>query len=115
MSEPIIDKKALREQFDGDPELLQEVKAILQEDCPKRMDEARQALAASDPEGLARAAHSIKGAVSTLAAGPARKVAAQLEILGKGGMLELAQPVLDELSLELDRLFTELADVKDFD
>ncbi|MGE0488132.1 MAG: Hpt domain-containing protein [Vulcanimicrobiota bacterium] len=115
MSEPIIDKNALREQFDGDPELLQEVKAILEEDCPKRMEEARLAIATSDPEGLARAAHSIKGAVSTLAAGPARKVASQLEMLGKGGMLELASSVIEELSVELDRLFAELANVKGFD
>ncbi len=114
-AEPIIDKVALKEQFDGDTELLLEVKGILEEDCPEKVEAARKALAQGDAKGVADAAHSIKGAVSTLAAIPAREIAHQLEKAGRAGQLDQAPALLDSLEQELTRLFAELATLNSFD
>lgn len=111
MGEPVIDTEILHEQFDGDMELFAEVAAVFVQDCPRRLEEARQALASRDAEKLSRSAHSIKGAASTLAASACQQAAQKLELLGRGSMFELASPALMELEREVERLLQALEEL----
>ncbi|MBI3928726.1 MAG: Hpt domain-containing protein [Armatimonadetes bacterium] len=106
--EPVVDADSLWDQFDDDPQLLEQVVSVFREDCPHRLEQARQAIANQDPEMLTRAAHTVKGTTLTLAAGAAHRAARDLERLGKDGRFSEAVETLAVLEAELARLFAAL-------
>src|SRR5206468_1378839 len=69
----------------------------------------REAMAASDPAALMRAAHTLKGSLRVLGAGPAAALAEQLEALGQAGGLEDAPAVLAAFEPELQRVLRAAA------
>ncbi len=105
-----IDVVAALTYTDGDADLLIEILAEFAADCPARGRELREAVAGDDPEGLARVSHSLKGALRVIAAGPAADLAQQLESLGAAGQVSGADPVLDRLEHELERIGRFIAD-----
>jgi HPt (histidine-containing phosphotransfer) domain-containing protein len=56
----------LRARFADDPELMHAVVEVFLEDYPHRLDEMDAAFSAADASTLARAAHTLKGAVGIL-------------------------------------------------
>jgi HPt (histidine-containing phosphotransfer) domain-containing protein len=105
-----IDVVAALTYVDGDADLLIEILAEFAADCPARGRELREAVAGDDPEGLARVSHSLKGALRVIAAGRAAELAQQLESLGAAGHVSRADPVLDRLEHELERIGRFIAD-----
>jgi two-component system sensor histidine kinase/response regulator len=87
--------------LDGDEELLQELCRIFLQESPKLLEKLRQAVANSDAEGVLRAAHSLKGEVSYLAAANATRSADHLEDMGQRRDLERAPGMLALLEQEL--------------
>jgi HPt (histidine-containing phosphotransfer) domain-containing protein len=73
-------------------------------DYPKRMDLLQSALDAKDAEGIANAAHSLKGAIGIFSSGPAHRAAASLEQCGRKNELTAARQLSGTLATELDRL-----------
>ena len=112
--ETIIDVECLREQFDGDKELLDEVVAIFAEDCPDRLQEASRAIAAKDSEALRRAAHSLKGAAGTLAAVEVKDLAGRIEELSKTNDFETSAQLISLLEKKVQRLFAALESIEGF-
>jgi signal transduction histidine kinase/DNA-binding response OmpR family regulator len=102
-SEP-FDRAAALAQVEGDAELLAELVALFNEDCPRLMDEIRDAVTGSEAQGLTRAAHALKGAAANFSATRVVTLARQLEEMGKSGQLTGAQVIYADLDAEVGQL-----------
>jgi two-component system, sensor histidine kinase and response regulator len=98
---------------DGDRDILGEIVAALIETAPASIAAIRGAAKAGDSAALADAAHSLKGAVSTLAAEPTHGAAARLESLARAGDLAGAIEQCDPLEREMARLVDALRRLDD--
>jgi CheY-like chemotaxis protein len=95
----------------GDEKLLEEVCHIFLEESPKLMRKLQQAVAEGDCEGVARAAHSLKGESGCLGAGRTCQAAQQLEDMGRNKDLSRAGSRLESLEREVASLHLELQDL----
>jgi CheY-like chemotaxis protein len=95
----------------GDEQLLEEVCHIFLEESPKLMRKLQQAVAEGDCEGVARAAHSLKGESGCLGAGRTSQAAQQLEEMGRNKDLSRAGSRLETLKREVASLHLELQDL----
>ena len=93
----------------GDVGLLHEIAGLFLEEYPKLLGDIRKAIAASEPQKLERAAHSLKGSVGNFGAAPAFQAALSLEMLGRQGELDKAPAALAQLENALKQLEPELA------
>src|SRR5438093_760780 len=107
----ILDRAALLERTDHDPELLLDILNTFREDSAKLLAEIRSALARREARALARPAHTLKGALATLAARAAAEAARRLESVGRADDLGSAEEACAALERELQRLEPELAAV----
>jgi two-component system sensor histidine kinase/response regulator len=103
-----VDEADLLQRLDGDLELLSELTEVFREDYPAQLQLAREALADGDQEELRGVGHSLKGSLANLAAGEACGMAAIIEELANRNELMGAGPKLDQLALELDRVYEAL-------
>jgi signal transduction histidine kinase/CheY-like chemotaxis protein len=88
----------------GDVALARKLVDLFIEQCPKLLQAIREAIDEGDAERLRRSAHTLKGTISNFPAGPARGVAARMEIIGIDGDLGSAQDVYPILEHEVERL-----------
>ncbi len=103
-----LDLDGLIRSFDGDAELVLTLAKIFGDSSVGQVRQIGDAIARGDAEALARAAHSLKGAVANFGARAAVDAAVRLEGIAKGGDLSIAGPALLALEREIDRLKTEL-------
>jgi PAS domain S-box-containing protein len=96
-------QKALA-RMDGDLNLFRQVVGIFLADCPKRLADIRDAVAAGDPRKLTSACHTLKGALSYLGTRLALELTLNLELLGKSGTLAGAPQGVAALEVELEHL-----------
>jgi two-component system sensor histidine kinase/response regulator len=89
---------------DGDRELLDEMMAVLLAEAPGQLVTLHTAIQDGDAHTLEHTAHSLKGALSAVAATPAQGLAQQLEALGRAHQLEGALSLWCQLDTELARL-----------
>jgi HPt (histidine-containing phosphotransfer) domain-containing protein len=89
---------------DGDRELFQELVDMFRESYPAELSAIGAAIGSRDSDALRRASHHLKGTLGTLAAGPARKAAMQLESLGSHADLDPAPAVYLEMERQLRAL-----------
>jgi len=68
--------------LEGDRELFLEVLGVFVDSIPGMLADVQEAVAASDSQMLNGAAHSLRGAASSVCAEPVRRVAQQLEDMG---------------------------------
>ena len=99
-----MDPEDSLERVGGDRELLRELAAVFLADLPNKLAAIEGAVTSGDVESLRREAHSLKGAVSTFGAEPARLAALALEELGKGGELAGVDGMVERLRREVARL-----------
>ena len=89
---------------DSDEGLLADLAKLFLEESPKMLAAVQEAVSGHDAGRLQRAAHSLKGAVSTLAAQKAFDAALRLESLGRAGDLVEAEKAYAALESEIERL-----------
>ena len=87
-----------------------ELAEIFLKDYPVQMTALRQAIDRGDACHLERTAHSLKGALGTIAADKARTLAYELEIMGHTARLDKAAIIWRELTAELERLTAFFSD-----
>jgi CheY-like chemotaxis protein len=75
---------------------------------PRLMAEIQAAIEKEDTDALRRAAHALKGTISNFPSGPARDVAARMEMIGFDGDIAAAREVYPLLEREVERLKTLL-------
>ena len=83
----VLDADQVLDRVDGDVALLRELVTMFLEDCPRLLGEIEAALGRRDAEALARAAHTLKGAIGNFDSGTAFEAALRLETLGREGDL----------------------------
>jgi signal transduction histidine kinase/HPt (histidine-containing phosphotransfer) domain-containing protein len=110
-----VDLTTLRDIVDGDKALLMELAQIFLQDYPVQMAEIRKAIDGGDAGLLERTAHSLKGALGTIAAPKARALAYELETMGRTTHLEHAAVILAQLTTEFARLDAFFADPSHLD
>ena len=103
-----FDRKAALARVDGDENLLADLAKLFLEEGPKMLAAIQTAVSEKDAARLERAAHSIKGTVSTFAAQGAFDAALKLERLGRAGELQEVSQALMHLESEMDRLQSAL-------
>lgn len=100
------------ERLGGDEELLVEIAGIFVQAAQGKLQDMRRALEAGDADALARAAHSLKGSVANFSAERAWDAAKNLEMTARGGQLDLARPMADQLEFEVQTLSEELKNLQ---
>ncbi len=104
----VFDREAMLAELGGDEDLLVELVDTMKSEAPKLLREVQLAVEAADPALVARAAHTLKGAISNFGAQAAAEAAFQLEQMGRAGQLSGVVSALATLEAEVDGLIREL-------
>ena len=104
-----LDKTLLWSRVGGDAQLLKELVELFLAECPRLVDEVREALASRDAKALERAGHAIKGAIGNFASHGPYKAALKLELMGRQGDLSDAEAACQTLEAEIEQLKPTLA------
>jgi HPt (histidine-containing phosphotransfer) domain-containing protein len=105
----VFDQAASLERTGGDEQLLGEMAVLFAAECPKRMQEIREAIARQDAACLERAAHTFQGSVSNFCAPAAVAAVGKLETMGRAGVLDGASVAYEALESALQQLKPALA------
>jgi two-component system sensor histidine kinase/response regulator len=103
-----VDVAELLERIDGDYSFLAELAELFRKDYPCQLMAAREALSHQDCRAVETASHALKGALANLAAGPASRIAKDLEANARSGDLTHADSELQQLEEELKRVMIQL-------
>jgi HPt (histidine-containing phosphotransfer) domain-containing protein len=109
-SRPAVDVDQAVEQVGHDADLFAELVDLFGAERELAITEIEAGLGASDAARVERAAHRLKGSLGTLAAIPARELAAAVEAAGRASDLAAASDTLPKLLAELDRVGPALRD-----
>jgi two-component system sensor histidine kinase/response regulator len=116
IAKTVIDLPALLTRVENDRELVRDLLLIFKQEFPRRLEALREAVESLDGEKVAAEAHTLKGMLSNLAAGPAAIAAARLEQLGRSREVSKFQEACDsfesiskELLLQLDTSMAEVS------
>jgi two-component system, sensor histidine kinase and response regulator len=107
---PSWSRAEVLDRLGGDRELLAELCQIFLKESPRLMERLRQGMADGDAEAVHRAAHSLKGEVSYLAAAGATQAARRLEEMGQERNLPLVSEAVRVMERELDQLRQAIED-----
>ena len=88
--------------------LLAELSTLFLDETPQTLRAIEAALAACDEVAVERLAHRLEGALLTLSAAPAAKIALTLETTARTNSPAECEAVLGQLGTELERLTPEL-------
>jgi two-component system, sensor histidine kinase and response regulator len=105
---PAWDTAAALDLVEGDQELLEELAQLFAEECPKAMEEIRNALDAKDAVLLERHAHTLKGSSANIGANGVSAAALALEQEARAGNLAKSQEDFRLLQAAIARLIPEL-------
>ena len=103
----IFDEEAALLHTGGDRELLKEIVALFRSDSPKSLRAIKRAIDKGDNEALALAAHALKGSIATIGGQEGRRLAAELERLGRAHRVADAAPFLESLGRQITFLEQE--------
>jgi HPt (histidine-containing phosphotransfer) domain-containing protein len=104
----VLDREAVYRRVGNDVELLLEAIATFREESTELMGSLGEAVEHRDAELVGRVAHSLKGALATLAASPAADAALRIEKMGRSGDLSGVDEARASLEFEMTRLRDEL-------
>ncbi len=103
----------LRAEMDNQVDVLRDLLAVFLEETPEQIKQAREGLASGDAEVVGRAAHTVKGSCRDLGAGRLADVSAELEEAARENRLEDAQPMIEAIAAEYQRVAEEVAKISD--
>lgn len=89
-------------------EVIREVATLYLDDSPLRIEAIRQAAERHDAAAVANAAHGLKGSSANVGAARVQALAAKLEEMGRSGKLDGVKAVVEQLTLEYDRVQQQL-------
>lgn len=106
-----IDIEKLLEIFEDDRELIEDLAQIFLGELPEQLAAIQAAIDEGRADLLKVAAHALKGASSNFRVEQVTSKALELEMLGRGGTTEGAQPVFDELKERLTLFMEDLSEL----
>jgi two-component system sensor histidine kinase/response regulator len=83
-----FDQEQLLARVENDRELLHDLLGIFKQEFPSHLQALREAVVSRDGKLVAAAAHTLKGMLLNLAAGPAAATAGRLEQMGRNGEMQ---------------------------
>ncbi|MGE5583572.1 MAG: PAS domain S-box protein [Bacillota bacterium] len=107
---PPVDLAETMRIVEGDKELLKELVMIFVNDCPRRLQEIKEAIETGNPRNLELSAHSFRGAVVNFGAHRVFDLLNELEKMGKTADLNNARSVFKKLAGEIERIKTYFAE-----
>ncbi len=115
MPNAMIDLAELLARVENDRELMRDLLLIFKQEFPRHLQALRNAVASMNGERVVAEAHTLKGMLSNLAAGPAVGAAARLEQLARNREVSEFQEacasfedISKELLLQLDTCMAEV-------
>jgi hypothetical protein len=105
----VLDRAALVDRVDGDPQLLEEIVDIFFGNHGRLMADAKNAMTARDPQHFGNALHTLLGMFRNLAALAAQDVTEMLQALDLAREPERAETIWVMLEQEVQALNAELA------
>jgi HPt (histidine-containing phosphotransfer) domain-containing protein len=96
---PVLDPQPLRDllEMGAEPDLVQELIALLEEDVPIRLAMLNKALAAMDAHQTLMEAHQLKGALSNMGLVRFANLAGRIEALAREGQMAPVPSLIDAL------------------
>jgi two-component system sensor histidine kinase/response regulator len=82
---PAVDRSRLSTQLGGDDSAVAEVLSRFEVEAPRMLAQIEDCLGRADVEGLARAAHRLRGALAWISAEPGAQAASRVELLARSG------------------------------
>lgn len=100
------DRNFALEQSGDDEEVLAELLVLFRDSSLADLDKINEGIANQSPRGMADAAHSIKGAAASLGIEAIRRIASEIEQVGRAGQLASESQIaeLSGLLAALDEL-----------
>jgi cyclic di-GMP phosphodiesterase len=98
-----IDMAGIVKRCGGDPAFAAAVAERFRTQAPSELVKIEQGLAATDKEGISRAAHTLKSMSAYMGADSAVELARQVESLGHANRLAEVAPLLASLRIEIER------------
>ncbi len=98
-----FDEEGLMSRVESDLDLLSTLIGVFKADRPNLMGAIEEAILAEDAKALESSAHTLKGALAVFGAEPARSIAEELEMLGRGGRVDGARELLEQLNEAMTR------------
>ena len=105
---PVHDTELCMRLLDGDEELFAELVDLYRDNTEKVMKTLFEAADEGDLEGVANAAHAIKGSSANLGIERVREVSYRLETAGREGNVEPISELVDGLRTEFQRFISEV-------
>ena len=99
-----LNREILLDRVDGDLTFLQELIDVFVSDCPRALAAIGDAIAQRDADGLNRASHAFKGAVSNFGMGKTFEESLKLETLGSQHCFDDAEEVFNSLQSHVEQL-----------
>jgi two-component system sensor histidine kinase/response regulator len=103
-----LDMAAALERVEGDRELFQELAGLFADESPDNLARIRQGMKTGDAHAIEMLAHKIKGAALTLGAPRVSEAASDLENQARTGEVGNADPLVENLTRQLDLLLPTL-------
>ncbi|MFM2052379.1 MAG: hypothetical protein RL456_416 [Pseudomonadota bacterium] len=110
---PDVDRAALAARLGGDPQalgtLIDDLLAMLREDCQPRLEEMRDAAARRDARALMQAAHQVAGAAGNCSALRLERLARRVCEHARAGRIDEAAALVPDLAGQVGRLGGEVS------
>jgi PAS domain S-box-containing protein len=101
-----------RRQKAGEKDIVDELVGIFLRDVPRRLDALRIALEESNPEGIQRTAHSLKGVCASMGAKRMARTAEELELVGEARNFVKSREMVERLREEFAQVRSIIEDEK---
>lgn len=114
LADQAVDQAVLAEVLEstgGDREFLGELIGTYLDDVPRQLAALRQAASSGTADGVARAAHALKGASASLGAAGLAERSRLLELAARAGRLDDAGDQIRDLETEFQRVAEALRSV----
>jgi HPt (histidine-containing phosphotransfer) domain-containing protein len=104
----VFDLHALLQRVENDLDLLGEMVELFRESSPALLAEIEGGIAQDDAARVERGAHALKGALQSMSAAAAARVAYELEESARQGNVRESRPTFDSLQREVEQLIEAL-------
>ena len=103
-SKLLIDREGGLRRVGGDHEIYDELMELFMENSTSQIEQLKEAVKNKEADSIEKVAHSIKGAAANLGVLLVQQSAFELEQIGSGSKLDMADQSLDKLIYELERV-----------
>ena len=106
-----IDRSELLDRLGGDEVLVAEVVGMFMHEAPSMLAALQREVQRGEAVGIERAAHKLKGALLSLSAGTAARIAKDMELAARESDVARAPELVTRLEQEIEAVYGDLSDL----